>query len=55
MVLLVATVAPLVNIYSINYMEGEPHLGRFISYLNLFTFFMLVLVTAPNLVQLFLG
>ena len=55
MILLVVTVAPLVNIYSINYMEGEPHLGRFISYLNLFTFFMLVLVTAPNLVQLFLG
>ena len=55
MILLVATVAPLVNIYSLNYMKGEPHLGRFISYLNLFTFFMLVLVTAPNLVQLFLG
>ena len=55
MLLLVITVAPLVNLYSINYMEGEPHLGRFISYLNLFTFFMLILVTAPNIVQLFVG
>lgn len=36
-------------------MQGEPHLNRFISYLNLFTFFMLILVTSPNLLQLFVG
>ena len=55
MMMLIVTVSPLVNIYSINYMQGEPHLNRFISYLNLFTFFMLVLVTSPNLLQLFVG
>ena len=55
MVLLVITVSQLVNLYSLNYMAGEPHLGRFMAYLSLFTFFMLVLVTAPQLVQLFVG
>ena len=55
MMLLIVTVAPLVNIYSINYMKGDPHLVRFISYLNLFTFFMLILVTSTNLLQLFVG
>ena len=55
MMLLIVTVSPLVNIYSINYMQGEPHLNRFISYLNLFTFFMLILVTSSNLLQLFVG
>ena len=36
-------------------MAGEPHLSRFMGYLGLFTFFMLILVTSPNLVQLFIG
>jgi NADH:ubiquinone oxidoreductase subunit 5 (subunit L)/multisubunit Na+/H+ antiporter MnhA subunit len=36
-------------------MEEDPHIPRFMAYLEIFTFFMLVLVTANNLIQLFLG
>ena len=52
---IVTFVSTLVHIYSISYMGGDPHLPRFMSYLSLFTFFMLILVTADNLVQLFFG
>ena len=45
----------LVHLYSINYMGNDPHLIRFMSYLSLFTFFMLILVTANNLLQMFVG
>ena len=55
MLLLIITVSSLVHIFSLNYMSGEPHLSRFLGYLGLFTFFMLILVTSPNLVQLFIG
>ena len=55
MLLLVITVSSLVHIYSLSYMEEDPHLNRFMSYLSLFTFFMLTLITAPNLIQLFIG
>jgi NADH-quinone oxidoreductase subunit L len=36
-------------------MNGDPHHPRFMGYLSLFTFFMLILVTADNLVQMFIG
>lgn len=55
MLLVVTFVSTLVHIYSTNYMEQDPHLPRFMSYLSLFTFFMLMLVTADNFVQMFLG
>jgi NADH:ubiquinone oxidoreductase subunit 5 (subunit L)/multisubunit Na+/H+ antiporter MnhA subunit len=55
MFLVVNTVSALVHVYSVFYMEKDPHLTRFISYLSLFTFFMLVLVSADNFIQLFLG
>lgn len=55
MLLLIITISSLVHIFSLNYMAGEPHLSRFLGYLGLFTFFMLILVTSPNLVQLFIG
>jgi NADH:ubiquinone oxidoreductase subunit 5 (subunit L)/multisubunit Na+/H+ antiporter MnhA subunit len=55
MFLVVNTVSALVHIYSVFYMENDPHLTRFLAYLSLFTFFMLVLVSADNFVQLFLG
>ena len=55
MLLLIITISTLVHIFSLNYMAGEPHLSRFMGYLGLFTFFMLILVTSPNLVQLFIG
>jgi NADH:ubiquinone oxidoreductase subunit 5 (subunit L)/multisubunit Na+/H+ antiporter MnhA subunit len=55
MLIVVLTVSTLVHLYSTEYMSEDPHIGRFISYLSLFTFFMLLLVTADNLVNLFLG
>ena len=51
----VTSVSTLVHFYSIEYMNGDPHHSRFIAYLSLFTFFMLILVTGDNLVQLFVG
>lgn len=44
-----------VHIYSIEYIKNDPHLPRFISYLSLFTFFILILVSADNFVQIFIG
>nr|YP_010131912.1 NADH dehydrogenase subunit 5 [Odontella regia]QQD79291.1 NADH dehydrogenase subunit 5 [Odontella regia] len=52
---IVSFVSMLVHIYSTEYMSHDPHLPRFMSYLSLFTFFMLILVTADNYVQLFVG
>ena len=51
----VTFVSSLVHIYSTEYMSHDPHLARFMSYLSLFTFFMLILVTADNYVQMFVG
>jgi NADH-ubiquinone oxidoreductase chain 5 len=51
----VTFVSCLVHIYSTEYMSHDPHLPRFMSYLSLFTFFMLILVTADNFVQMFVG
>lgn len=55
MLIVVLTVSTLVHLYSTEYMSEDPHLARFISYLSLFTFFMLLLITADNLIGLFLG
>jgi NADH:ubiquinone oxidoreductase subunit 5 (subunit L)/multisubunit Na+/H+ antiporter MnhA subunit len=55
MLIVVTTVSSLVHLYSTGYMAGDPHVPRFMSYLSLFTFFMLILVTADNLLQLFIG
>src|SRR5512132_1170537 len=55
MLVVVTTVSGLVHLYSIGYMEEDPHRPRFFAYLSLFTFAMLMLVTADNLVQLFFG
>jgi NADH-quinone oxidoreductase subunit L len=55
MLVVVTTVSSLVHLYSIGYMHEDPHRQRFFSYLSLFTFAMLALVTADNLVQLFFG
>ena len=51
----VTFVSFLVHLYSTEYMSHDPHLPRFMSYLSLFTFFMLILVSADNYVQLFVG
>ena len=55
MLIIITLVSSMVHLYSTEYMKDDPHLGRFMSYLTLFTFFMLVLVTSGNYMQLFLG
>ncbi len=55
MLVVVTWVSSLVHIYSIGYMSHDPHRARFFSYLSLFTFAMLMLVTADNFLQLFFG
>ncbi|MFC1455289.1 NADH-quinone oxidoreductase subunit L [Microvirga arabica] len=55
MLVVVNTVSALVHLYSIGYMHEDPHRSRFFAYLSLFTFTMLMLVTADNLVQMFFG
>lgn len=51
----VTLISTLVHFYSIEYMSNDPHISRFMSYLSLFTFFMLILITADNFIQMFLG
>jgi NADH-quinone oxidoreductase subunit L len=55
MLVVVTTISSLVHIYSIGYMADDPFKPRFFAYLSFFTFAMLMLVTADNLVQLFFG
>jgi len=55
MLVVVNSVSALVHLYSIGYMHEDPYRPRFFAYLSLFTFAMLMLVTAENLVQLFFG
>lgn len=55
MLVVVTFISSLVHLYSTEYMEYDPHLSRFMSYLSLFTFFMLILVTADNFLQMFVG
>ena len=55
MLVVVTFVSSLVHIYSIGYMSHDPHKPRFMAYLSLFTFAMLMLVTSDNFIQLFFG
>lgn len=55
MLVIVCTISFLVHLYSLSYMSHDPYLARFMGYLSFFTFFMLVLVTSDNFLQLFLG
>ena len=55
MVFVVSVVASMVHVYSIGYMHHDPGIPRFMAYLSLFTFFMLMLVTSDNLLQMFFG
>lgn len=55
MLVVITSISTLVHIYSISYMQEDPHFPRFMSFLEIFTFFMLILVTADNLIQMFLG
>ena len=55
MLFVVTVVSTVVHIYSVGYMAHDPHIPRFMAYLSLFSFAMLMLVTADNFVQLFFG
>jgi NADH-quinone oxidoreductase subunit L len=55
MLVVVTSVSALVHLYSWGYMADDPSQSRFFAYLSLFTFAMLMLVTADNLVQMFFG
>lgn len=55
MCVVVTFISSAVHLYSIEYMSHDPHLPRFMSYLSLFTFFMLILISADNYVQMFVG
>ena len=55
MILVVTGVGTLIHVYAIGYMDGDPRYGRFFAYLNLFVFFMLLLVLADNYGLLYVG
>ncbi len=55
MILVVTGIGSLIHLYSIGYMRGDPRFGRFFAYLNLFVFFMLMLVLGQNYLLLYLG
>ena len=55
MMLTVSLVSLCVHIYSVGYMQADPHLPRFMSYLSMFTGFMLILVSSDNLLQMLIG
>ena len=55
MLIVVTSVSSLAHLYASSYMSEDPHLSRFMSYLSLFIFFMIILVTADNFLQLFLS
>ena len=55
MLVIVTFISTLVHLYSTEYMSHDPHLPRFMAYLSLFTFFMLILVSSDNFLQLFVG
>ena len=55
MLIVVTTVSACVHLYSIGYMSDDKSIKRFMGYLSLFTFFMLMLVTSDNLLQMFFG
>lgn len=48
-------ISTLIHLFSVNYMSEDPHNQRFFSYLSLFTFFMLILVSGANYFVLFVG
>jgi NADH-quinone oxidoreductase subunit L len=55
MVLVITGIGALIHVYAIGYMDGDPRYGRFFAYMNLFVFFMLMLVLGANYLVLYLG
>jgi proton-translocating NADH-quinone oxidoreductase chain L len=55
MLVVITSISTLVHLYSTGYMKEDPHVPRFMSYLSLFTFFMILLVTGDNFMVMFVG
>lgn len=55
MLFIITIISFCVHVYSVGYMSHDAKLIKFLSFLSLFTFFMLLLVTSDNFLQLFLG
>lgn len=55
MIIVVTTISMFVHLYSAAYMSHDPYIIRFMSYLSIFTFFMLMLITSDNFLQFFMG
>ena len=55
MLLIIGSISCIVHIYSTIYLNGDPHIIRFLCYLSFFTFYMLLLITSNNFLQLFLA
>lgn len=55
LLVVVSSISFFVHLYSIEYIGNDPHLSRFISYLSLFTFFIMILVSGDNFLQIFVG
>lgn len=55
MLVVITAISSLVHLFSTSYMSEDPHIIRFLSYISLFTFFMIILVTGDNFLQLFVG
>ena len=55
MLIVVTSISTLVHLYSSQYMATDPHLSRFMSFLSLFTFFMIILLAANNFIVMFIG
>ena len=55
MLVVITSVSTLVHLYGVSYMSHDPHVPRFMSYLSIFTFFMVMLVTSDNFLQIFFG
>ena len=55
MILVITGIGALIHVYAVGYMDGDPRFGRFFSYMNLFVFFMLMLVLGANYLVLYLG
>ena len=55
MLIVITFISLIVHLYSTTYLSNDPYLSRFMSYLSLFTFFMILLVTSDNFIQIFIG
>ena len=55
MLIVITFISCIVHLYSMTYLSDDPYISRFMAYLSLFTFFMILLVTSDNFLQIFIG